>query len=269
MITPQLEKVPDYVLSNGRKDLTDEVYSELYSVIDKLRAIKGPRAANALNHIGVIQAFLNEYEDALYSFEDSWNRDFTIVSYINYLTTLERLGQYNKAFDEGIAVLCSNPNVYSLFELLFDLSKKYIMVENFGYLKHYESYLKVNPKNIDISKKIRESEITLLKDNELLKSNNIKLDYYQKIINIAFCEVRKISHSELFLSTKTNDLGEFCKNIQCDLTKSDIRKLNSSFDKKIEEAIHNGLISYQDYLFHMDKLFIGYQIKAKFDKVCA
>lgn len=263
MINPQLEKVPDFVLSNSRKDLTDETYSILSNIIIKLKNIKGNNVGNAYNRIGVIQAFLNQYEEALYSFEYSLVQEFEVITYINYLTTLERLGKYKRAFDEGIQTLCANPNNLAIFEILFDISTKYMMNENFNYLKFYEPYLKFNEKKINIGEKLRKAEDTLNHDNKLLCANNINIEYYQLLINLAFCEVRKISHGDLVFSTKINDLGEVSKIIQCDLSINDLRVLNSSFDNKIDEYIDKGIISFDDYLYHMDKLFIGYEIKTK------
>ncbi|WP_336936504.1 hypothetical protein [Acinetobacter beijerinckii] len=267
MISPQLEKVPAYVLLNGKKDLSDEVCSELHEVMEKLKLIKGDDKASALNTVGVIHAYLNQYEYALESFNDALYYEFSDVTYINYLQTIERLGDYNRAFEEGIRVFCDHPNNINLFSCLFDLTSKYLMSENFDILKHYEPFLRANPFKIDIKEKILAAESIINHDCALINQNEININYYRYLVNVAYCEVRKLTNGELSIIKSDNEFGELNFRILADISVNDVILLNQKFDQRLVESIDKNLISFEDYLSHLDKLVMGYEIVSNIDEV--
>lgn len=260
MISPQLENIPSYVLVNGKKDLSDEVCFELHGVIDKLNFVNGDAKGSALNTVGVIYAYLNQYEDALEAFNNALYYEFSDVTYINYLQTIERLGDYNRAFDEGIRVLCDHPNNINLFGCLFDITSKYLMCENFNILKNYEPYLRANPQKIDVNDKLSTAEALLNHDYTLINDNGIDIDYYRYLVNLAYCEIRKLTNGELSIIKSDNEFGEFNFRILADISVNDVISLNKKFDQRLLESINNNSISFEAYLSHMDKLVMGYEI---------
>lgn len=261
MLNPELIELPEFIFAFEKKYLNDEVTADLLSIIERLKMVKGEHIANAYNRIGVIQAYLNHYEEALDSFSTSLQYTFHDGTYRNYLQTLERVGEYDRLFDEGIEVLCSNPNNRVIFDCLLDVTVKYSMLSHFEILKNYEKYINHNDSFPDFDEKIEGSEEAIINDLNIIKFNNIDINYYRKITNIGFCEFRKLSNEELRFSTKTNDFGEMSIRLQANISKSDLRYLNYMFDKKIAESVAIGYLSFEDYKTHLNKMSFGYEIK--------
>jgi len=261
MLNPELIELPEFIFSFEKKYLNDEVTADLLSIIERLKMVKGEHLANAYNRIGVIQAYLNHYEDALDSFLFSFQSTFHDGTYRNYLQTLERVGAYERLFNEGIEVLCSNPNNRIIFDCLLDVTVKYSMKSNFEILKKYEKYINQNDSYPDFYEKMEVSEEAIINDLDIIECNNINIDYFRKITNIGFCEFRKISNEELRFATKKNDFGEMSIRLQANISKSDLRYLNYMFDKKIAESVTSGYLSFEDYKTHLNKMSFGYEIK--------
>lgn len=257
MLHPLVEKLPSYVMSEGRKDLTCERVNFLRSLITKLQEVNSEDLGNAFNKIGIIYVYLNEPEEAIIAFEKSLSNKYSEVTYSNYLQTLDRLGKFKEAIEQGLNFLEKNPNNKKIFSTVLSIIDRY---PNIDYLEpilkcfKYQYDSEIYFAEEAMAKKQIENELAIL---TLLK---VDLAYFNLITNIAFSEVAKIQIGSIgFHSFFNEDVGQLLVNVSVfGIDKEDINILNKNFDDRINLLIETEEISFDIYLDHLMKFAFSF-----------
>lgn len=259
MPQPQVEKLPSFILEEGRKDLSQDKVSLLRNMISRMRLVSVEDQADALNKIGLIYIFLNEYEQALHSFQKSLSLEFCEMVFANYIQTLERLGKFKQAIKEGLSFLESNPNNRRVFYALLDIVTKYPNIKSIEEILKYFKFHFEEEELIEAEIRLR-SQI----DNELdiLEMLEVDVEYFNLVANIAFLEVKKIQIGFLnFQSYLNNETGQLNINVAVKgINREDIKILNKNFDNQLHSFIEKGVISFDNYIDHLMKFTFGFSM---------
>lgn len=267
MPQPQVEKLPSFILEDGRKDLAQVKVNYLRNMISRMRLVNAEDQVAALNRIGVIYVYLNECEQALDVFQKSLSLELCEMTFSNYIQTLERLGKFEQAIKEGLDFLESNPNNRRVFYTLMDIVTKYPNI------KFIEDILKFFKFHFEADELIEaENKFRFEAQNELkiLEQLEVDLEYFNLITNIAFVEVKKIQVGFLNFHSYLNDeTGQLNINVVAkELNKDDIKVLNKNFDDRIQSLIEKEIISFDKYVDHLMKFTFGFGT-AKFSQQVA
>lgn len=257
MPQPQVEKLPSFILEEGRKDLNQDRVSFLRNMISRMRLVNAEDQADALNRIGVIHIYLNECEQALHAFQKSLSLEFCELAFSNYIQTLERIGKFKEAIEEGLNFLESNPNNRRVFYTLLDIVTKYPNIKSIeSMLKYFKFHFEAE-ELIEAETKLR-SEV----DNELgiLEMLEVDLEYFYLVINIAFLEVKKIQVGFINFHSYLNDeTGQLNINVVAKgINREDIKALNKNFDDRLQGLIERDVISFDNYIDHLMKFTVGF-----------
>lgn len=259
MPQPQVEKLPSFILEEGRKDLSQDKVSLLRNMISRLRLVSAEDQADALNRIGLIHIFLNEYEQALKAFQKSLSLEFCEMVFANYLQTLERLGKFKQAIAEGLNFLKSNPNNRRVFYALLDIVTKY---PNINFAEEIIKYFKFHFEGEDLIEAEGRLRSQINDELNILEMLEVDVEYYNLIVNIAFLEVKKIQIGFLnFRSLLNNETGQLNISVVVKgINKEDIKVLNKNFDDQLHSFVEKDIISFDKYIDHLMKFTFGFSM---------
>lgn len=258
MAQPMVEKLPEFIMTEGRKDLSLEKFTHLNNLIKKMNLVRIEDKAEALNRTGIIYTYMNDFDKALESFQASLQYGCTEISFSNYLQALERIGEYKKALNEGEKYLDLHPNNRRVFQTLFSIAHKYPSDSSRSQVLKFLNY-QMDSSNFDSDYKNVKDELE--SEMALLKNLEIDLEYYNLISNLAFVEVKKIQIGPVDFHTFLNDAAQLSIMIVAKgISTSDIRLLNKNFDLRIQELIDNKVISFDKYAEQMTKFVHSFGI---------
>jgi tetratricopeptide (TPR) repeat protein len=259
MPQPQVEKLPSFILEEGRKDLAQVKVSFLRNMISRMRLVNAEDQADALNRIGVIYVYLNECEQALDVFQKSLSLELCEMTFSNYIQTLERLGKFEQAIKEGLNFLESNPNNRRVFYTLLDIVTKY---PNIKFIEDMLKYFKFHFEAEELIEAETKFRSDAQNELEILEMLEVDLEYFNLITNIAFLEVKKIQVGFLNFHSYLNDeTGQLNINVVAKgINKEDIKVLNRNFDDRIQSLIDKGVISFDKYIDHLMKFTFGFGV---------
>lgn len=259
MPQPQVEKLPSFILEEGRKDLGQDKVSFLHNMISRMRLVNAEDQANALNRIGVIHVYLNECKQALHAFRKSLSLELCELTFSNYMQTLERAGEFKQAIKEGLDFLESNPNNRKVFYTLLDIVTKYPNIEPVeNILKYFKFQFE--------AEHLLEEETNFRShiDNELkiLEMLEVDLEYFNLITNIAFLEVKKLQVGFInFHSYLNEEIGQLNINVMAKgINREDIKILNKNFDNQLKSLIDEEIIPFDKYIDHLMKFNFGFSM---------
>ncbi|TCB67412.1 hypothetical protein E0H88_12860 [Acinetobacter sp. ANC 4216] len=260
MNRPELEKIPEFILADGRKSLSFEVVKYIEEQIGKLKEVQGRDRPKALFNIGIMQSYINEFEKAQESFYDSCMLEHSGLAYSNYIQALERTGKYALAIEKTLSYLENNPNNKNVYFQLAHLAKKYPSLDLIEKYNYYFNYMNFST----------EKEFTLfsnlyqeLKDDyEQISKLNIENSYIHKLMNIAFIETKKIQVGQILIGLDFNrDLEMVIADICVEnVNYSDISILNQEFDKEVFQQIKNSKNFSDNYYNNMEKFIITFRV---------
>lgn len=258
MAKPQVEQIPHFVIENGRKNLSQSSVSELISVMNRLSRVVGEDKAMALNNIGVIQSYLNDHESALETFEDSISSSFSDAAFSNKLHSLKALDQLEKSIALGFDFLERFPNNKKVFRYIYNNTKKLCMENEFKKLEKFYKYFETEQ---DFIESISKNDAVYNRRAKYLKESGVDLRFFSIYLNAGYAVLAKLVTGDVKTTISENDsTNSFTIKLSADLSKNDIRFLNRDFDKRIENLINTGLITFEDYLHHMNKINLGFSI---------
>lgn len=259
MIKPQIENIPDFIGLPGKKIRTQECYADLLVLKSKLLNINFDSQARAvaLNRVGIIECYMNNYVSGLSTFRDSFETYFSEAAYKNYLQTLEALERLPEVFTNGLDFLDDNPNNILVYKFLLRLSKKYSLIDEFNHLKRFSSY---HVENAEFIEYIKSTEASITENNEYLISKGIDLNYYQSSLTAAASIVRFFYNGDFQVRTTEDEFGVISVRYCADLTKNELRFVNKEFDRRIDHMINSGKLDFDIYLDQMKKIIFGFEI---------
>lgn len=258
MALPQIETIPDFVLQDGRKNLSYSVIESIKILITRLYLVEGEDKAHALNNIGVLESYINNFSNSVEAYKQSLSYDFSDGVYSNYLQALEKAGQYKHAIREAISFLEKNPNNSRIFSIALTITQKYFLFDDLQGILRFSNY---HPKLNDIIYK----KDGLLQQFKTRLSNieNLKIDceYLSLLINLAYVEAKKIQSGTININIQFNDIEQMTLIFTVHSASfDDIKLLNERFDDKIIQLIESNNITSDIYFDHLPKLAIGFVI---------
>lgn len=265
MIQPQVENLPDFVLAIGRKNLSDEVIEHIQNLITKLYLVDFEHRAEALNNIGVLQSYVNNFQKSANAFRDALACEFSDSIYSNYVQALEEAGEYKLAIQKSLEFLNNHPNNQKMLYLALSISRKYFLVDYFYQIVEYSSYHLTNKIVVD---KIHDMKNMYERELKQLNTLEIDLEYLSLLINTAFVEVKKIHIGRIGITSDFNQAMGYLSIIYevygADF--NDIKLLNKNFDEVIFNSIENQITNESLYFDHLSKFSIGFVIGSDQEK---
>lgn len=257
MKQPQIEKIPNFVMNNGKKNLSEEAVVNLKTVISRLHLVNITDKAKALNHIGILESYLNNPQKAVDAFKRSLSFDFSELVYSNYLQALELSGLYELATQEAISFLEKNPNNKKIYNTALSFITKYYLKNEINRLLSFSAYHE-DEAGIREATEVKNMHIKDVNDIDKL---DIDIEYLNLIINLAFIEAKKIQKGQLNIQTNINEINQFSIlfNIY-GIGFDDIKVLNKNFDDQIFKMIESKDIDPNIYFDHLLKVSVGFTI---------
>jgi tetratricopeptide (TPR) repeat protein len=257
MQQPQIENIPDFVMNNGKKNLSEEVVANLKALVVRLKLVNITDKAKALNHIGVLESYLNNSEKAVDAFKKSISFDFSELVYSNYLQALELSGSYELATQEAITFLERNPNNKKIYNTALSFITKYYLKNEINQILSFSAY---HEDEASI-REAAEFKDMYIKDFTSIDKLNIDIEYLNLIINLAFRETKKIQNGQVNIETNINEINQLSIlfNIY-GIGFEDIKVLNKNFDDQIFKMIECKDIDSSIYFDHLLKVSIGFTI---------
>lgn len=272
MPKPQLDNL-NFLLS-GKKDLSPLVVAKCEKVIHNLKKITGDdEIVEALNRIGLIYIYLNQFDDALAFFEKAYEKSNLEAYFLNIVRTLERKGEYLSAIKRTFDYLENNLNS-NVLRMIIKLLCRYPSIRDINHLKL------IIEKKVDI--KIRDEFLNMVNQiNErvvVLNKVGVSIQNYALIKNIIFmsinyCYYQKGSDDIDFKLSITidNDLFEKVRIFNADY--EDIIELNALYDTKVQQFIEQGKLTLDEYFDILSKYSFSFVIhtesKEEWEKTCA
>lgn len=257
MAKPQIEKIPSYVLEKGRKNLSQNAVSQLFMVMEKLSRVEGPSKVMALNSIGVIQAYLNDYDNALETFDHALSINLSDSAFSNKLHTLKALDRLQESISLGFEFLENYPNNKRIFRFLSSNIHRLSLKNEYKQLEQYYKYFETDK---EFMKGLTNYDLVYNSRTKHLQDNDINLDYFSVYLNAAYSVLGKLVTGDVQTFVFENDLNQLSIKLSADLSKNDIRFLNKEFDSRIEKLIEKNIITFDDYIYHLNKINLGFGI---------
>lgn len=258
MALPQIETLPDFVLQAGRKNLSSDVIESIKKLISRLYLVDVEDKADALNNIGVLESYINNFSKSVEAFKQSLSFDFSDGVYSNYLQALEKSGEYKLAISEAIGFLENNPNNQKIFHLALSISQKYFFENDFNKILDFNIY---QPYSVESTNRINSIKEKFKFNLDKLIELDIDSEYLSLLINLAFVEVKKIQSGLINIEIQFTDIEYMSiKYIVHGSDFYDIKLLNRTFDDQISSLVESESISSSLYFDHLSKLAIGFVI---------
>ncbi|MEN8291965.1 hypothetical protein ABFO59_05720 [Acinetobacter radioresistens] len=260
MYQPQVERIPDFVVQQGKKDLSKEAVADIENLISRLRLVNSADKAKALNNIGILESYLNNSQKAVEAFQESLSFSFSEFVYSNYLQALELSGLYQLAIQEAISFLEKNPNNKKIYETAISLVTKYYIKDEIEKILLFSTY----HDDEDSSKEAAEFRSMYVKDFMDIDKLGINSNYLNSIINLAFRQAKNIQKGQLDIKTCINDIDQLSIILNVyGIGFEDIKVLNKDFDNLLFKMIESKEIDSDVYFDHLLKFSIGFTIASE------
>lgn len=259
-IYPALKKIPEYVLAEGKKNLSEEVVLELTKIISDLKRVSPEEKASAYCRIGIMNSYLNNFEQAKDDYYYSYSLDGDDIVFANYLIMLQRLNQISKAFDEACDYLDRNPNNSVVFDALIQITMKTPLKSRIDKLNSYRPY---QTESVDITQSRNELIKSIIDDSFIFSKYDLDIDFYESYLSIALNTVHKLSKNDVQIGLIENqELSLFTICIRSNFWDfSDIVTLNKMFDAQIFNYVESGVLDKSLYFDHLSKLSLIYSVE--------
>lgn len=258
MIRPELVKLPNFVKFKGIKNFSNEAVAELLDTMDALRQVKGEEKSTALTSIGIIQSYLNQYDDAKVSFYDSYSLDPSSIVYANYIQAIERSSKYGEAIKLTLDYLSKHPNNPYIFGLLAEMTKKYPTENSVNHLTYYRERVTLNDDQLD---QLFDDFIQYTKQ-DLISLDRLKInaDYYHNLMNIAAIIIKNIHVGSFGVETVEHfDMEQLTVRIKIeDLEYKYLNHINKMFDEEVIRQVESGQLAKEIYFDHLNKLIFSF-----------
>ena len=252
-IYPALKQIPDFVQKNGKKNLTQATINELDLLIRNLCKVSPQDKAQAFNRVGLIYTYLNDFEKAKGYYYESYRLDRDQNVYVNYLITLQRLGQISLAFDDAYSFLDANLNNKVVFNSLLQMTCKYPSQFRFSKLSEYRNF---QTESLDSSDQYDQLFKGIVKDIEILNKYEIDLEYFERYLTLAVEVANSTFKCNLKIESFDNDeINQFviCVGSQF-FNNDDIVFLNQKFESSLHILVNGGGVSKDQYFDHLTKI---------------
>lgn len=258
-IYPALKKIPEYVLVEGKKFLNKEAVEELLKIISDLKKVSPKDQASALCNIGIMNSYLNNFEQAVEDYRHSYSLEPDDTVFFNYLIALQRLNQISYAFDQACLYLDQNLNNKRIFEALIQIVTKYPTRDRVERLQRYRKY---QNEDDSLTRKRDENITSIISNCNIIEAYGIDIDFYETFLTIALNIVYKMCKSNVEIGSIDNhELGQFTLYISSThLEYSDIVHLNQLFDIQINSLIESGDLDKSLYFDHLSKLSLIFSV---------
>lgn len=266
MVQPQIENLPDFVWAKGRKKLSNDVIFSIEHIVYKLNLVDVEDRAAAFNNIGVLQAYINNFNESVDAFRISLSHNFSEGVYSNYVQTLEKTGKYELAIQECLDFLNNYPNNQRMFDLSLSIVKKYFLIDYFNKIFEFLTY---HSSDEIILNKYSHTKNQYDENFKYLTKLNIDCKYLSSLVNVAYIEVKKLQIGTINISIEynpeINHLTIIFKVDDADF--EDIKLLNRNFDNEIFNLIESQTIKSELYFDHLSKVSIGFVIGSEQKRV--
>lgn len=260
MNQPQIEKIPDFVAQEGKKDLSKETIAQMKALISRLRFVNAADKSKALNNIGILESYLNNSQKAVEAFQKSLSFNFSEFVYSNYLQALELSGLYKLAIEEAISFLEKNPNNKKIYETAISFVTKYYVKNEIDRILSFSIYHD-DEASIEEATEFRSMYV---KDFINIDRLGININYLNSIINLAFRQVKNIQKGQLDIKTHVNEIDQLSIIFNVyGIGFEDIKVLNKNFDDLLFKMIESKEIDSNIYFDHLLKVSIGFTIASE------
>lgn len=247
-------KTANALLSEVRKDLSDEKVNELTKLLLELDKVSGEDSVEALFQQGLIFSYLNKHDLASKKFLESHSIDENEVSLTNGINALKLVRKEEVAFEEGFSFLRKNPNNPHLFLCLSRTLLNYYSPKYFSELELYQKY---HIENKDLMQAFNAAKIS----NNIFSDLGLQTKILNQLLFIVVSEVHKIFFKQPCNPTIAFDRAEGCVYYQVVNLPSyeDILILNRNYDVAIQQAIETEEIDFDEYIDSISKLVVGFR----------
>ena len=262
-LVPELEDV-DYLMNPGRKDLSQRHIDKLDRQLANLKKVSGDEKAMALFQMGLINAYLNRFEESAQSYFDSYHLDSNDVVYTNYLISLGFNQNPERSIQEGLSFLERNPNNYEILGFILTKLMKYVSSD---YLERTKDYLKYHASNEKIYSILECFYNHCFQIQQQLLTRGISINVFNKLVNLAEIEVFKILN--IAPVTELDSIEDDCYfyNIALEFDSEEILNIDRNYHSAVKKALQNNEISFEDHIDSMSKLVISFIEKQNVEKV--